>query len=86
MRRLGYFFHMGAHIQSAAELAIEIGIEVIQASIGVRSEACSALTPVPMWQQITTSLSAQAFHTGSQWSEWIEGNPCSAGLSEREIA
>ncbi len=52
--RVGYFFHMGAQIQSAAELAIEIGIEVIQASIGERSEACAAAEPVPMWQQMTT--------------------------------
>ena len=64
--RFGYFFHMGAQIQSAAELAMEIGIEVIHASIGDRSEAWSALAPVPMWQLITTLLSAQAFHMGSQ--------------------
>ena len=37
---VGNFFHIGPQIQSAAELAIEIGIEVIQASIGERSEAC----------------------------------------------
>ncbi len=66
MRRSGNFFHIGAQIQSAAELAMEIGMEVIQASIGDSSEACSALMPVPMWQQITTLLSAQAFHSGSQ--------------------
>ena len=39
MRRFGYFFHMGAQIQSAAELEIEIGIEVIHASIGDSSDA-----------------------------------------------
>ncbi len=73
MRSLGNFFHIGAQIQSAAELAIEIGIEVIQASIGDSSEACGDLAPVPMWQQTTTLLSAQAFHSGSQWSLWIDG-------------
>jgi hypothetical protein len=64
MRSFGYFFHIGAQIQSAAELAMEIGMEVIHASIGDSSEAWAALTPVPMWQQITTLLSAQAFHSG----------------------
>ncbi len=63
---VGNFFHIGPQIQSAAELAIEIGIEVIQASIGDRSEAWFAAAPVPMWQQITTWLSAQTFHSGSQ--------------------
>ena len=48
MRSFGYFFHIGAQIQSAAALAIEIGMVVIQASIGDRSEACSALPPEPM--------------------------------------
>ena len=66
IRSLGNFFHMGAQIQSAAELEMEMGIDVIQASIGDSSDAWAALTPVPMWQQITTSLSAHAFHRGSQ--------------------
>ncbi|MCY1443019.1 hypothetical protein D9M71_594140 [compost metagenome] len=66
MRRSGNFFHIGAQIQSAAELAMEIGMEVIQASIGDISEAWLAFTPVPIWQQITTLLSLQAFHNGSQ--------------------
>ncbi|MNP69829.1 hypothetical protein D3C76_1659810 [compost metagenome] len=66
MRRSGNFFHIGAQIQSAAELAMEIGMEVIQASIGDISDACWAFTPVPIWQQITTLLSLQAFHSGSQ--------------------
>src|SRR5690554_2081166 len=33
---------MGAQIQSAAALAMEIGIVVIHASMGERSDACSA--------------------------------------------
>ena len=66
MRRFGYFFHIGAQIQSAAEFEIEIGMAVIQASIGDSSEACWALTPVPIWQQITTLWSEQACHSGSQ--------------------
>src|SRR5690606_39247040 len=39
MRRFGYFFHMCAQIQSAAELEIEIGIELIHASIAESSDA-----------------------------------------------
>src|SRR5690606_28021996 len=73
IRSVGNFFHIGAHIQSAAEFAIEIGIEVIQASIGERSDACGGCAPVPMWQQTTMPLSAQAFHMGSQYGSCSEG-------------
>ena len=86
MRRFGWRFQNEPCSQSAALLEIDIGMVVIQASIGVSSEACAARAPVPMWQLRTTRWSASAFQTGSQQVLWRLGRPTRDGLSGKATA
>src|SRR6266850_3470194 len=86
MRRRGYFFQKLANSQSAAALAIEIGIAVIQASIGDSSDGYGTLPAEPMWQHKTTALASQTAHSGSHAAACRLGRPISDGFSGNEIA
>src|SRR5665213_1042172 len=80
--RSGNLRSTGDHTRSVAAWTMFMGWSVIRQSIGASSEVMTRADEEPMCMQTTTASSLHAFHTGSQWSEWMEGQPNLDGFSE----
>ena len=52
-----------------------IGCRVIITSIGASGEVIVSCEEEPMCMHTTTDSSLHACQTGSQWSEWMDGQP-----------
>src|ERR1019366_9575775 len=76
----------GDHTRSVAAWTMFIGWRVIRQSIGASEEVITRADEDPMCMHTTTSSSLHAFHTGFQWSEWMDGQPSFDGFSEKVTA
>ena len=63
-----------------------IGVSVIRQSIGASGEVITSDDDDPMCMHTTTCSSLHACQNGSQWSEWMLGQPSFDGFSENVTA
>ena len=63
-----------------------IGVSVIRQSIGASGDVITSCDDDPMCMHTTTFSSEHAVQNGSQWSEWMLGQPSLDGFSENVTA
>src|SRR3954453_17955899 len=81
--RSGNLRNSGDQIRSAAACTMLIGVSVMRQSIGASGAVITSEDDDPMCMHTTTCSSLQACQNGSQWSEWMLGQPSFDGFSEK---
>ena len=85
-RMSGNLRSTGDQMRSAAALTMFIGVTVINTSMGASGEVMTSSEEEPMCMHTTTFSSQHACQKGSQWSEWMLGQPSLEGFSEKVTA
>src|SRR3981189_43408 len=76
----------GDQMRSAAARTMFMGVTVINTSIGASFDVMTNSDAEPMCMQTTTFSSLHTCQNGSQWSEWMLGQPSLDGFSEKVTA
>src|SRR4051794_40431861 len=84
--RFGNLRNRFDQMRSAAACTMLIGVSVMRQSIGASGAVMTNDDDDPMCMHTTTSSSLHAAQNGSQWSEWMLGQPSFDGFSEKVTA
>src|SRR5215510_16266285 len=86
MRRSGKRWSTPDQMMSVAAWTMLIGVSVMRQSIGASCEVMTSCDDEPMCMHTTTCSSLHARQNGSQWSEWMLGQPSLDGFWENDTA